>query len=224
MYESALLAQFLRAGDTARGVVTLADHGHGELALGAARVGFEQAVAAYWMAIDAGPRAAQYQRFIAWEQLKAIELLQALGVEPPRPAAEVREIVEKRRALAAGFRVPRLGWTQLGLHDQCVAVGKHWKTPEALTQLPRFEKLAHTLGNRGAHAGPEDAAHRLTHKGQFDPRLGPHERTHVFSGFALYMTGWSFGCTTYLLARDLRVTKADAWHAFFWPLVTSWAP
>jgi hypothetical protein len=87
-----------RRVDTARGVVTLAERGHGELALGAARVGFEQAVSAYWMALNPVPRAEQYQRFINWEDLKMIELFQTLGPPPPRPAAEVRTLVEQKRA------------------------------------------------------------------------------------------------------------------------------
>lgn len=89
---------------------------------------------------------------------------------------------------------------------------------------PPFETIATTLGNRGAHAGPRDAVHRLTRTGRFDPQLGPHEKTAAYSGFALYVTGWSFGSLAYLLARHLRVTKADAWHAFFWPLVKDVTP
>jgi hypothetical protein len=38
------------------------------------------------------------------------------------------------------------------------------------------------------------------------------------------VTGWSFGSLAYLLARHLRVTKAEAWRAFFWPLVKDVTP
>jgi hypothetical protein len=110
------------------------------------------------------------------------------------------------------------------LRTLCRDVGAHWRSPESLTQLARFETIATTLGNRGAHAGPRDATYRLTRAGRFDPQLGPHAKTAAYSGFALYLTSWSFGCLAYLLARDLGVTTADAWHAFFWPLVKDVTP
>jgi hypothetical protein len=222
LYEGALFAQFARTCDTARGVVPLADHGHGELALGAARVSFEQAVAAHWMAIEPDPRAAQYERFMAWEDTQIIELYTTLGIPIPKPAEEVRATLERKAALVADFKDPRRGWTQRWLHEQCRDVVAYWKerdAPEAVTRLKRFQVLATKLANRGAHAGPRDAADRLSVGGGFIAQLGPSGRTPVYSALALQLAAWSFGCMFYLLARDVRAGDADEWHAFFWPLV-----
>jgi hypothetical protein len=179
-YEAALLAHYAAACDTARGVVTLADHAHGELALGAARVGFEQTVSAYWLAIEPEPRAEQYEQFTLWEDHKMLELLGSLAVPPPIPVADVEKLAREKKAASAHFR-GRLGWTQRNLPDRCADVCSRWTQPYAITRLPRFQRLATTLGNRGAHPSAKDAAGRLEARPDFTVRLGPHRLTYSFS-------------------------------------------
>jgi Family of unknown function (DUF5677) len=219
LYERALFAQFARAADTARGVVTLSDHGHGELALGAARLSFELTVSAYWMSLDPQPRAQQYHDFMACEDIKLNELYTTLGIPVPRSPDEVRTMVEQKQPIAAGFEEPWRGWTQQTLHQRCVAVAERVREPAALTRLPRFELLATTLGNRGAHAGPRDAAQRLKVEGGFVALFGAHALTPAYSAFALHLVAWSFGCLGYLLAKDLDAADPDEWHSFFVPLI-----
>jgi Family of unknown function (DUF5677) len=219
LYESALFAQFARASDTARGVVTLADGGHGELALGAARVGFEVTVSAYWMSLEPELRAKQYQNVIAWEDIKIIDMYQELGIPAPRSPDEIRTMLEQKQTIAADFKDARLGWTQRTLHRRCLDVADRLKEPAALTRLSRFDKLASTLGNRGAHAGARDSVHRLKVEGGFVALFGAHALTAGYSAFALHLTAWSFGCIAYLLAKDLGAADPAEWHGFFEPLM-----
>jgi Family of unknown function (DUF5677) len=223
LYEIALFGHFARAADAARGVVTLADAGHGELALGAARVAFELTVSAYWMSLEPQTHAKQFEDFMSWEDIKVMEMYGQLGLPTPRSPDEVCAMLEHKQATAARFKNPLRGWTQRTLHERCLDVADGLKEPAALTRLSRFEMLASTLGNRGAHAGAKDAAHRLKVEGGFVALFGAYPLTATYSAFALHLAAWSFGCLAYLVAKDLRATDPAEWHAFFEPLMVKCA-
>lgn len=218
LYEVALVAHLLRASEIAEAVVHLAEHGHGEMALGAARIIFEAMVSGYWMSIDPEPRVQRYEHFAGRENHDMLVMLQGLRIPAPEGYGSVADHIEARKPYTREFRRLSRGWTGRTLDERVCDIAAHYEgdMPGAFYA---FYRVASTLGNRMLHMGTNEAAQRLR-----DRALGPHNLTKVWSAYSLHLTAWAYGWLVYLVAKRMPLCDPAQWRGYLHKLMVLCEP
>jgi len=210
-YDLALAAHLARASKTAMGIINACEYGYGEIAQGALRGLGETMVSAYYMSLDAEPRAERFEAYAKLEAIHGYRFLERMGWE--REAETPEHFRDDAWIAEIEAEFPRRvdGWMQEPMNRVIDAIAPCWRgDAQGEQQVRQVADILHFFGDRHSHVGTTDTVDLLrVEHGQLVIHLGPGKKWVAQS---LTVAAWVYGQIFDLWAEHAEMPDLESWR------------